>query len=327
MEPSATDPLCEAVERAFEAGIAVVASAGNNGRAPNGAPELGGITSPGNSPYAITVGAVDAKGTVDRGDDEVAVYSSRGPTKFDFAAKPDLVAPGTHVVSLEANGSYLAVNGYETHIWGSGQNAYGRLTGTSMAAAVVSGGAALLLEANPALDPTRLKVALQSGATFIRDGGIIGAGAGSVNFKASRQIATSGLLSNLITSTIGGLGVSSSGASFRDSGTLIDRVYGGTGIRLVDGVLALLLWNSPSFIESGKLYLVGLTNPLALLTPKRLVWGEVADWTSAEFIVWGNTMQDPEGQFIVWGNSAGDDFIVWGNSVGDGPPSSTDRRP
>ena len=79
-ESAATDPLCLAVERAVKAGIVVVTSAGNYGLTSTGAPVLGGITSPGNSPAAITVGALDTKGTADRSDDVVAPYSSRGPT-------------------------------------------------------------------------------------------------------------------------------------------------------------------------------------------------------------------------------------------------------
>ena len=71
-EPSATDPLCRAVARAVQAGLVVVVSAGNYGQTATGAPILGGITSPGNSPFAITVGALDAMGTVDRADDRVA---------------------------------------------------------------------------------------------------------------------------------------------------------------------------------------------------------------------------------------------------------------
>src|SRR5262249_8962435 len=80
--PAALDPLCQAVARAVGAGIVVVASAGNDGRAANGAPILGGITSPGNSPFAITVGALNTWGTTSRSDDTVATYSSRGPTKY-----------------------------------------------------------------------------------------------------------------------------------------------------------------------------------------------------------------------------------------------------
>ena len=69
---------------------------------------IGGIDSPGNSPYAITVGALNARGTAARSDDTVATYSSRGPTLIDYLLKPDLAAPGNKVVSLMAPGSYLA---------------------------------------------------------------------------------------------------------------------------------------------------------------------------------------------------------------------------
>ena len=166
-EPSATDPLCRAVARAVGAGLVVVVSAGNYGQTATGAPILGGITSPGNSPFAITVGALDAMGTVDRADDRVARYSSRGPTTFDFAVKPDVVAPGTALVSLESPGSWLSQRYPGWHIAGSGRNAYYRLSGTSMAAAVVSGGVALLLDAKPGLSPAQVKVALQTGAQFL----------------------------------------------------------------------------------------------------------------------------------------------------------------
>ena len=93
-EPSTTDPLCRAVMKASMAGIAVIVSAGNAGKADDGSPILGGISSPGNSPYAITVGAINTKGTVSRSDDVMATYSSRGPTKFEHAVKPDVGATG-----------------------------------------------------------------------------------------------------------------------------------------------------------------------------------------------------------------------------------------
>lgn len=107
-EPSATDPLCQALSKAVQAGMVVVASAGNAGKSADGRPVLGSITSPGNSPLAITVGALNTFGTVNRADDAVTTYSSRGPTRFDLAVKPDLVAPGNKIVSLEAKNSYLA---------------------------------------------------------------------------------------------------------------------------------------------------------------------------------------------------------------------------
>jgi serine protease AprX len=72
------DPLDQAVERAYRAGLVVVASAGNYGKTQDGAAVIGGITSPGNSPYALTVGSLDSQGTVNRSDDVVSDYSSRG---------------------------------------------------------------------------------------------------------------------------------------------------------------------------------------------------------------------------------------------------------
>ena len=83
----------------------MIVSAGNVGKAADGAPILGGITSPGNSPYAITVGAINTKATVSRADDVMATYSSRGPTRYEFAVKPDVVAPGNKIISIEAPGS------------------------------------------------------------------------------------------------------------------------------------------------------------------------------------------------------------------------------
>ncbi len=85
----------------------VVAAAGNVGKTEDGRLVLGGIDSPGNSPYAITVGALNTKGTSFRSDDVVATYSSRGPTMFDYVLKPDVVAPGNKIVSLEAPGTAI----------------------------------------------------------------------------------------------------------------------------------------------------------------------------------------------------------------------------
>ena len=103
-EPAATDPLVQAVERAVDAGIVVVVAAGNEGmNRQTGDVGYGGITSPGNAPSAISVGAVDTKNTTTRSDDEVAPFSSRGPSWYDGYAKPDVVAPGRRVVSFMAS--------------------------------------------------------------------------------------------------------------------------------------------------------------------------------------------------------------------------------
>ena len=108
LEPAATDPLVQAVEAAARAGIVVVASAGNYGTNPDTLQTgYAGITSPGNAPSAITVGAVDTKQTATRSDDTIPDYSSRGPTWYDAVTKPDLVAPGHQLVSDAAEASTL----------------------------------------------------------------------------------------------------------------------------------------------------------------------------------------------------------------------------
>ena len=94
LQPYRDDPLCEAVERAVDAGIVVVAAAGNYGKGTDGSLVMGMITSPGNDPKALTVGALDAHETGKRSDDTLATYSSRGPTRYDLVLKPDLAAPG-----------------------------------------------------------------------------------------------------------------------------------------------------------------------------------------------------------------------------------------
>src|ERR1035441_8206997 len=99
-EPAAYDPLCQAVEQAWRAGIVVVVAAGNEGRDNSvGENGYGTINSPGNDPYVITGGAIKTEGTTTRTDDLIASYSSKGPTLYDHYVKPDLVAPGNLVVS------------------------------------------------------------------------------------------------------------------------------------------------------------------------------------------------------------------------------------
>ena len=161
------DPLCQAVEHATAAGLVVVTAAGNSGVTTTGRPIMGGISSPGNSPFALTVGAVDDHGTPRRSDDTIPDWSSRGPTAFDHVVKPDVVAPGRNIVSLEVPGSTIARQYPERHVSGSGTHAYFRLSGTSMSAAVVSGAVALLLQANPSLTPQQVKLALELSASTL----------------------------------------------------------------------------------------------------------------------------------------------------------------
>jgi serine protease AprX len=147
------DPLNYAVERAWAAGIAVVVAASNRGPAP------GTISKPADDPWVITVGAVDDRQTVRVSDDLSPDFSGRGPTAGDGLAKPDVAAPGAHLVSLRSVGSTID-NAFPTYIDG----AYHQGSGTSMAAAVVSGVSALVLSARPTMSPNRLKYALTSTA-------------------------------------------------------------------------------------------------------------------------------------------------------------------
>jgi serine protease AprX len=314
-ESSETDPLCRAVQRAVTAGIVVVASAGNNGMTATGVPVLGGVTSPGNSPYAITVGALETQGTVERADDAIAPYSSRGPTRFDWTVKPDVVAPGSRIVSLESAGSYIATKYPSWHVAGSGLNAYNRLTGTSMSTAVVSGGAALLLDAYPGLSPAQVKILLQSGARFVPSGGLIAAGTGSVDFNASLKLANNGLLSTLVSAVQNLLGLSS-GASFRDRGTLIDRIYDRSGINLLSILNLGGLLSGADDADYGVLNLLGQQNTLGQTPPNHLVWGNVAAWTANYYISWGTPIEEPSsGQHLVWGNMDDSDHLVWGTTT------------
>jgi subtilisin family serine protease len=317
-ESASTDPLCLAVQRAVQAGVVVVAAAGNEGRAPNQARELGGITSPGNSPSALTVGAISTQGTPSRDDDTVADYSSRGPTEYDFAMKPDVVAPGSAIISLEAANGYLVSHYPFLHRAGSGTNAYMQLSGTSMAAPMVSGAVALLLQGSPNLSPSQIKLALQSGATYMHDGGIVGGGAGSVNVWTSRVITANGLTS-LLTNLTNALGLGdlsgASGASFWDAGTLSQRLYHHTGLRLLSLLDLTRIWGNPGLLNQGDLNLVGLTNPLARLKPNPMMYGGLArSMDDDDQIIWGTTVQDENGQDVVWGTDD-DDQIIWGTSV------------
>jgi serine protease AprX len=146
------DPMSAAVEIAWRRGLVVVAASGNGG------PARGTVVTPGVDPYAITVGATDDRGTIDRGDDTLAWFSAWG--RADSNAKPDLVAPGRRIVSLRVPGSTLDTLFPERVVVARNGSTYFRLTGTSMATAVVSGAAALLLESRPDLTPDQVKALL-----------------------------------------------------------------------------------------------------------------------------------------------------------------------
>lgn len=144
------DPLNKAVMKAWQAGIVVVASAGNKGSEPMT------IGVPGNVPYIITVGAMtDDYTAFNYSDDKVASFSGAGPTAEGFV-KPDVIAPGGHISGLMSFDSQIATDHPEFHDGGR----YFEMSGTSQAAAVVSGVVALLLTDNPSLTPDQVKCKL-----------------------------------------------------------------------------------------------------------------------------------------------------------------------
>ncbi len=151
--PYREDPLCQMVERAWEAGIVCCVAAGNAG------PDDRTIQSPGIDPKVITVGAMDDRRTAERADDALASFSSRGPTP-EGVTKPDVVAPGVDVISLRAPNSFLDRSARAARHG----DAYALLSGTSMATPIVAGVAALLLQRNPSLTPDQVKAILKETA-------------------------------------------------------------------------------------------------------------------------------------------------------------------
>ena len=166
--PTDFDPIAQAVELAWKSGITVVCAAGNEGET-----GPGGILSPGDSPYVITVGAADTRQTPSTSDDTVTYYSSVGPTLWDEYAKPDLLAPGNRLISLRVPGSYIdtnfpqnliAVSSYVPGAPDSADPSYLMLSGTSTSAPVDAGVAALMIGQNPGLSPDDVKVRMMNTA-------------------------------------------------------------------------------------------------------------------------------------------------------------------
>jgi serine protease AprX len=189
-----TDPLDAAVEQAWFDGIVVVAAAGNLGAAPDAV-----SYAPANDPYVLTVGALDDQGTTSTTDDAETSWSSQGVTEDGFA-KPDVLAPGAHIVSTLAPGSAFATL-CPTCIIG---NDYFQVSGTSMAAPIVSGIAADLIALHPSWTPSMVKGAIVSTAQPLAGGGSEVSAMGAYGATGSQLISDQGLTPNsLIDPTTG----------------------------------------------------------------------------------------------------------------------------
>jgi serine protease AprX len=302
-----TDPLTLAAKALVDRGITVVAAAGNFGKNAAGELQWGGITAPGVAPWVLTVCAFSTGGTVETADDSIASFSSSGPTAFDFAAKPDICAPGVGIVSLAAPESALySAGALASPSWlTSGLSSlfahkpYMALTGTSQATPFVTGTVALMLQANPNLTPNLIKAILQYTATKRADVSPLRQGGGFMNTLGAVSLA------KFYAQAQPGQVISGEGWSqeiiwgnYRFSGGVLDpranawmagvqwgwaKTQGGLGDNIVWGT------------QCGG----GCDN---------IVWGTIG----GDNIVWGTNADDN----IVWGTNA-DDNVVWGTFGGD----------
>jgi serine protease AprX len=296
-EAAATDPLVQLVERVKERGILVAVAAGNMGNNAIGQTVYGSITSPANAQGAVAVGATDTKYTLARGDDTVASFSSRGPTRYDYYMKPDVVAPGYHVVSLLAPGSYLATKYSSLQVGSS----YFRLNGTSMSAPVAAGTAALLFSANPALTANAVKGTLQFTSQRMKSLDVMTQGAGQLNVAGAVRLAKLVVPS----ATVGKRWVKGSRKMIAADLLFGETAYWGRALvaggtmKAGSNALYMHLAQWADNMLWGMLFNDNIV--WGMLFDDNIVWGMLMD----ENIVWG--MDDEN---IVWGLT--DDNIVWG---------------
>lgn len=312
-----TDPLTLAAKRAVEVGVVIVAAAGNRGRNANGHDAYGGVTAPGNAPWVLTVGASSHMGTSDRRDDTMAVFSSRGPGAVDYAAKPDVVAPGVGIESLSDPDSAFYTSKSAYLLSGTVPTSYLpylSLSGTSMAAPVVTGTVALMLEANPALTPNVVKAILQYTSQVYGQYDPLTQGAGFINAKGAVELAR--------------FLAAPSSWDYPGSSTWSKRLIWGNRLMSNGRLTATanawstdVTWGSAT-TPSGHAVTFG-----AMWRPsdaRNVVWGSECgsadcdrQWTvdganDDDSVVWGTSDSDS----VVWGTSD-DDSVVWGTSCND----------
>ena len=148
------------LDEAMIAGVVVSVAAGNDG------PDNDGLSGMGSSDLSVTVGATDDLNTIDREDDTIAGYSSRGPRRDNADGnplnelKPEVTAPGTNIIQAEG---CVSSGGCNNFVGGdASDNGYtGRGSGTSYATPAVSGVMAMMIEANPDLSPAEIKEILK----------------------------------------------------------------------------------------------------------------------------------------------------------------------
>jgi serine protease AprX len=292
-EPQALDPLVQAVDAVWDAGVAVVVSAGNYGQSGHYT-----ITSPGNSRKVITVGSLTDHGSGKNfADDSVSTYSSRGPTLYDHVLKPDLLAPGNKVVSTFAEystiESLLPPGRVLCGMNGTCNERYLQLSGTSMAAAVVSGGVARMLDKDASLNPATIKARLMKTARKMGgDPTLTGAGVLDVDSAMNATgVVTGQALSPLINLSADGTRV-----YIENTATL----WGGSQWA------ASTLWSNASLWSNGYLLADGYLWADAYLWANGYMWSNAYLWPNGALwstsTLWSNAYLWANG--ILWSNFA-----------------------
>jgi serine protease AprX len=294
-EGAATDPLAIECRKAVQAGIVVVAAAGNYGKDATGNTVYGTILTPGIEPSVITVGAVTTWGTPNRSDDTIASYSSRGPT-VDHVIKPDIAAPGSRMISTLSPGSYLSTTYPELQI----DDSYMAMSGTSMAAPEVSGTVAMILSQIPSLTPNAVKGILTY--TSEKRGNPLDWGAGYLNVLGAMELTT-----NLNP----GATVGTNWIRFANRLPSYDSINGYP-----------VTWGQ-TIVWGDSLYSGNSLNFNKNAWSQTIVWGDTIVWDETvvwgETIVWDTNVMDAQaivtGQTIVWDEISAE-TIIWGDSTG-----------
>jgi serine protease AprX len=280
------DPMAAGAEFAWRNGLVVVAAAGNTGPARNK------VETPGVDPYVITVGSTDDQLTLSLDDDTLAWFSGWG-TPANSTPKPDLVAPGRQVVGPRVPGSVLD-RLFPNHVVTASNGAkYFRLTGTSMATAIVSGAVALVFQRRSDLSPDQVKRALTTSAQ---------------RFGRAAPAPPPG----------------AAGAGLLDANRSLSGRAGATfsqGQRPADGLLRALypaLYGQPLQLRDGS-FVSWLTATWDNIAWDNIAWDNIA-WDN---IAWDNIAWDANGQSssvardnIAWDNIAWDN-IAWDNIAWD----------
>lgn len=287
------DPLNQAVMKAWQAGIVVVASAGNSG------PDPMTVGVPGNVPYIITVGAMTDNYTESYSDDDkLATFSAAGPT-FEGFVKPEIVAPGGHLSGLMAFDTQIVQEHPEFHDGGR----YFEMSGTSQAAGVVSGVVALMLTQDPTLTPDEVKCRLMDSAhaAFNNNGelaySVFQQGSGMVNAADALTSTASGCANQAldIAQDLEGSKHFSGPANINSDGNFY-----------VEGLGDEYVWKLDQSILDGDTVIWRMN-----YAENALDWKNIA---STDTVIWRMNL---ETDTVIWRMNVEMDTVIWRMSVAD----------